>query len=58
MTVHNAKPEQSERVQQLLKDHRPALENATQQLLKTETIDSAVVKQALTSAERKMVFAN
>jgi len=39
--------EQYERAQMLLKDHRVALETVTQQLLKTETIDGTVVKQAL-----------
>ncbi len=39
--------EQYERAQKLLREHRPALETVTQQLLKTETVDGAVVKQAL-----------
>jgi cell division protease FtsH len=39
--------EQYERAQQLLKEHRTALECVTQQLLETETVDGALVKQAL-----------
>jgi cell division protease FtsH len=39
--------EQYDRAQTLLRDHRAALEIVTQQLLKTETIDGTVVKQAL-----------
>lgn len=39
--------EQYERAQQLLKEHRFALESLTRQLLETETVDGAVVKQAL-----------
>ena len=39
--------EQYDRAQTLLKDHRAALETVAQQLLKTETIDGTVVKQAL-----------
>ena len=39
--------EQYERAQELLREHRAALESVTQQLLKTETVDGAVVKQAL-----------
>jgi cell division protease FtsH len=39
------------RAQQLLQDHRAALETVTQQLLKTETIDGATVKQALVKSE-------
>lgn len=39
--------EQYERAQQLLRDHKSALERLTQQLLKTETVDGAAVKQAL-----------
>jgi cell division protease FtsH len=39
--------EQYQRVQQLLKEHRAALECVTQQLLETETVDGAMVKQAL-----------
>ena len=41
--------EQYERAQQLLKDHRSALETLTQQLLKTETVDGEAVKQSLVS---------
>jgi cell division protease FtsH len=43
--------EQYQRAQQLLKDHRSALEEVTQQLLKIETIDGSVVKQALNKPE-------
>jgi cell division protease FtsH len=39
--------EQYQRAQQLLKEHRAALESVTQQLLETETVDGAMVKQAL-----------
>ena len=39
--------EQYERAQQLLKEHRAALECVTRQLLETETVDGAAVKQAL-----------
>jgi cell division protease FtsH len=39
--------EQYQRAQQLLKEHRAALECVTQQLLETETVDGAMVKQAL-----------
>jgi cell division protease FtsH len=38
---------QYERAQKLLREHQPALERLTQQLLKTETVDGAAVKQAL-----------
>jgi cell division protease FtsH len=38
---------QYERAQQLLKDHRAALECVTRQLLETETVDGAAVKQSL-----------
>jgi len=39
--------EQYQRAQQLLEEHRPALEVLTHQLLETETVDGAAVKQAL-----------
>ncbi|MEW6028162.1 MAG: ATP-dependent zinc metalloprotease FtsH [Chloroflexota bacterium] len=39
--------EQYARAQQLLIDHRSALEHLTQQLLEKETVDGAAVKQAL-----------
>ena len=39
--------EQYERAQELLKEHRSALEYLAQQLLKTESVDGAEVKQAL-----------
>ncbi len=38
---------QYERAQQLLKEHRTALERLAQELLKTECVDGAAVKQAL-----------
>lgn len=38
---------QYERAQQLLQQHRGALERLTQQLLQTETVDGAMVKQIL-----------
>jgi len=39
--------EQYERAQKLLREHRTALEQVTRRLLETETVDGAVVKQAL-----------
>jgi len=39
--------EQYQRAQQLLRDHRDALERLTHQLLVTETIDGTAVRQAL-----------
>ncbi len=39
--------EQYKRAQQLLKDHRPALESLSRQLLATETADGEAVKKAL-----------
>jgi cell division protease FtsH len=39
--------EQYERAQNLLREHSAALETLTQQLITTETVDGAVVKQAL-----------
>jgi cell division protease FtsH len=39
--------EQYQRAQQLLKDHRAALECLTNRLLETETVDGAAVHQAL-----------
>ena len=39
--------EQYKRVQQLLNEHRSALERLTRQLLETETVDGAAVEQAL-----------
>ncbi len=39
--------EQYKRAQQLLKDHRPALESLAKQLLATETADGEAVKKAL-----------
>jgi hypothetical protein len=38
-------------MQALLENHRTALKTAIQQLLKTETIDGIVVKQALVEPE-------
>lgn len=43
--------EQYERAQQLLKDHRSALECVAKQLLETETVDGTAVKKALETAE-------
>jgi ATP-dependent Zn protease len=42
----------------LLKDHRTALETVTQQLLKTETIDGTVVKQALAEKASEPILMN
>jgi cell division protease FtsH len=39
--------EQYARAQKLLKEHRPALDYLAHELLKTESVDGAVVKQAL-----------
>jgi cell division protease FtsH len=50
--------EQYQRAQTLLRDHRAALETVTQQLLKTETIDGAAVKQALVGEVREPIYAN
>ena len=50
--------EQYERAQMLLKDHRAALETVTQQLLKTETMDGAAVKQALVGEVREPINMN
>ncbi len=47
--VQRITTEQYERAQQLLKDHRFALERLSQQLLKTETVDGEAVKQSLAS---------
>jgi cell division protease FtsH len=44
--------EQYQRAQQLLKEHRFALECLTRQLLETETVDGAAVKQALVATEK------
>jgi cell division protease FtsH len=44
--------EQYKRAQNLLLGHRAALENVTQQLLKTETVDGTAVKQALVEVEK------
>jgi cell division protease FtsH len=44
--------EQYERAQQLLKDHRYALESLTQRLLQTETVDGTAVKQSLVEPEK------
>jgi cell division protease FtsH len=44
--------EQYERAQKLLRKHSTALEAVTQQLLKTETVDGAVVKQALAGTNK------
>jgi cell division protease FtsH len=45
--VQRIATEEYERAQQLLKDHRFALEHLTHQLLETECVDGAAVKQAL-----------
>jgi cell division protease FtsH len=50
--VQRITSEQYERAQQLLQDHRPALECLTRQLLETETVDGAAVKQALAETGR------
>ncbi len=47
--VQRITAEQYERAQQMLKDHRVALEILSQQLLKTETVEGEAVKQALVS---------
>jgi cell division protease FtsH len=47
--VQRITTEQYERAQQLLNNHRSALETLTQQLLVIETVDGEAVKQALTS---------
>jgi cell division protease FtsH len=41
---------QIERAQQLLSEHRSALSRLTEQLLKSETLDGSVVRQALDSS--------
>lgn len=38
---------QYERAQRLLEEHRPALASLTEQLLKSETLDDGVVRQAV-----------
>jgi cell division protease FtsH len=45
--VQRITSEQFERAQQLLREHRPALEYLTQHLLKTETVNGDMVKQSL-----------
>ena len=44
--------EQYQRAQELLNEHRAALEGLTRQLLETETVDGAAVKQALLVTEK------
>jgi cell division protease FtsH len=44
--------EQYKRAQQLLNEHRSALERLTRQLLVTETVDGAAVQQALVETEK------
>jgi cell division protease FtsH len=39
--------EQFQRAQQLLRDHKTALEHLTEQLLVTETVDGSAVREAL-----------
>jgi cell division protease FtsH len=46
--------EQYDRAQHLLKEHRSALETLSQQLLKTESVDGAAVKQALLATEKSL----
>ncbi|MBE7467706.1 MAG: ATP-dependent metallopeptidase FtsH/Yme1/Tma family protein [Anaerolineales bacterium] len=46
--------EQYQRAQQLLKEHRSALESLTRQLLVTETVDGAAVKQALAETNGRL----
>jgi cell division protease FtsH len=41
---------QYERAQRLLQEHRPALASLTEQLLKSETLDGSVVRQAVESS--------
>ena len=45
--VQRITSQQYERAQQLLREHRPALEHLAQELLQTECVDGAAVKQAL-----------
>jgi cell division protease FtsH len=52
--VQRITTEQYERAQQLLKEHRAALETLSQQLLQTETVDGETVKQSLTGEKVKM----
>ncbi len=49
--------EQYQRAQELLVEHRSALESVTQQLLKTETIDGKIVKQSLMPVEKELPLA-
>jgi cell division protease FtsH len=44
--------EQYQRAQQMLNEHRVALERLTRQLLETETVDGAAVEQALVESEK------
>jgi cell division protease FtsH len=44
--------EQYQRAQDLLSEHRAALEGLTRQLLETETVDGTAVKQALLETEK------
>jgi cell division protease FtsH len=50
--VQRITSKQYERAQQLLKEHLAALECLTRQLLETETVDGAAVKQALVETEK------
>jgi cell division protease FtsH len=50
MEVMRIITEQYKRAQALLRDHGPALESLAQQLLRLETVDGNMVKQALSSA--------
>lgn len=47
--VQRITTEQYDRAQQMLKEHRYALESLTQQLLRIETVDGEAVKQSLAS---------
>lgn len=44
--------EQYKRAQQLLNEHRSALERLTRQLLEMETMDGAAVQKALVESEK------
>jgi len=42
---------QYDRAQRILTEHRPALNMLTEQLLKTETLDGSVVRQAVEGSD-------
>ncbi len=50
--------EQYQRAQELLRQHRPALERLTQELLRCETVDGEAVKAALEDTQRVCVKAD